>query len=110
MRPCLVKALEQELTGGAGHMTRVAICHEAINAGMDRESVIELFSSQADFVYETTAGQVDYAIAQKYKKWRCDTIHDKCAQFIDCENCLYHNIDNLKVEFKTPEIAELEEA
>ena len=110
MRPCLLKALEQELTGGAGHMTRVAICHEALNAGMDRESVIELFSGQADFSYEKTAVQVDYAIAQKYKKWRCETIHDKCAQFIDCENCLYHNIDNLKVEFETPEIAELEEA
>jgi hypothetical protein len=110
MRPCLLKALEQELTGGAGHMTRVAICHEALNAGMDRETVIDLFSGQADFNYEKTAGQVDYAIAQKYKKWRCDTIHDKCAQFIDCENCLYNNIDNLKVEFETPEIAELEEA
>lgn len=91
-------------------MTRVAICHEALNAGMDRESVIELFSGQADFSYEKTAVQVDYAIAKKYKKWRCETIHRDCSQFIDCENCLYHNINDMKVEFETPEIAELEEA
>jgi hypothetical protein len=109
MRPCLLKALEQELTGGAGHMTRVAICHEALNAGMDRETVIDLFSGQADFSYEKTAVQVDYAIAQKYKKWRCDKIHDKCGQFIDCENCLYNNIDDIKVEFESPTIEGLEE-
>jgi hypothetical protein len=110
MRPCLIKALDQELTGGAGHQTRLAICHEAINAGMDRESVIELFSGQADFTFEKTAYQVDYAIAQKYKKWRCETIHRDCSQFVDCDNCLYHNIDNLNVEFESPEIEELEEA
>jgi|GEM_PF-3793175 len=109
MRPCLIKALDQELTGGAGHQTRLAICHEAINVGMDRESVIELFSGQADFVYEKTAYQVDYAIAQKYKKWRCETIHRECGQFVDCKNCLYHNIDDIKVEFEKPEIEDLEE-
>jgi hypothetical protein len=109
MRPCLVKALEQELVGGAGHQTRVAIAHEAINAGMDRESVIQLFSGQADFKYDTSAYQVDYAIAQKYKKWKCETIHKYCEQFIDCKNCLYYNIDDIKVEFESPELEELAE-
>lgn len=56
-----------------------------------------------------TAEQVDFAIKKEYKKWTCETIHKYCEQFIDCEKCLYHNINDMKVEFEALEIAELEE-
>jgi len=52
IRPCLLNALNNQLTGGTGHMLRVAIAHDAINAGMDRESIIDIFSTQTDFIYE----------------------------------------------------------
>jgi hypothetical protein len=87
IRPCLIKALDQQLTGGKGNMTRVVIAVEAVNAGMPRDLVIDLFRSQSDFVYETTAAKVDFAILKKYHNWKCSTIHDQCGEFVDCENC-----------------------
>jgi len=98
MRPCLLDALQQELTGDTGHQTRVAIVAEAINAGLDRESIIKLFESQADFKYEISATQVNFAIGKKYFAWKCETIHAKCGDYIKCDACPHYIPENIKIE------------
>jgi len=87
IRPCLLEAIEQQLTGGDGHQTRVAIAAEAIASGLEREEIIDLFRSQADFDYERSAYQVEFAINKQYKRWKCSTIKEMCGKYIDCANC-----------------------
>ena len=107
MRPCLIKALESQLEGATGHITRVVIAHEALNAGMSRDSVIDLFRSQTDFDYQISADQVDFAIRKGYKAWRCETIRRDCGEFINCSGCLHNNLD-IKIEFEEPIIEDIE--
>ena len=87
MRPCVLEALDQQLDGSQGNDLRVAIACEALAAGKSRKEVIGLFSGQSDFDEATTAKHVDYIISAAYRPWRCETLQDKCSNFINCGSC-----------------------
>jgi DNA primase large subunit len=87
MRACILEALNKQLEGGEGHAMRIAIVGEALAAGKNREEIIHMFEGQDDFDESTTAKNVDYLIEEGYHPWGCETLHDKCSTFVDCDNC-----------------------
>jgi hypothetical protein len=87
MRPCILAALNEQLDGSEGNDMRVAIVCEAFASGKSREEIIQLFKGQADFDETITAKYVDYAIEKSYRPWRCETLQEKCSNFINCNLC-----------------------
>lgn len=87
MRQCLLNALDQQLNGEAGHSTRLAIAREAYAAGLAVNEIVWLFEPQADFDYAVTRMHVESVIKKDYGRWRCDTLRDKCSEYVDCTKC-----------------------
>ena len=88
MRPCILAALNEQLDSSEGNDMRVAVVCEALASGKSREETIGLFKRQGDFDEAKTAKHVDYAIAESYRPWRCDTLQEKCPSFVNCNLCL----------------------
>ncbi|MFA5366050.1 MAG: bifunctional DNA primase/polymerase, partial [Candidatus Bathyarchaeia archaeon] len=60
-RPCITEALKQQLTGGNGHLMRLAIAAEYKRLGYTTEQIIELFKAQKDFDSEESLKGVNSA-------------------------------------------------
>ena len=64
-RPCIIEALKQQLTGGNGHLMRLAIAAEYKSLNYPTEQIIQLFKSQLDFDFQTSLTQIESADPQK---------------------------------------------
>ena len=87
MRPCIVTALTKQLEGGEGNDMRVVVVCEALASGKSRDEIVKMFKGQTDFDEATTAMYVDYITGRGYHPWKCETIQDRCASFVDCSQC-----------------------
>ncbi|HEY3363173.1 MAG TPA: hypothetical protein VGK06_15485 [Methanosarcina sp.] len=88
IRTCIKEVLEKQLTGGGGHMMRIAVVCEYFNAGMtDEEELTNLFRKQKDFKYEITIGQVRSIINKNYKRVSCKKLQEVSSQFLNCDSC-----------------------
>ena len=86
-RPCLKAALEKNLVGPDGHLTRVAIASEAFRCGFSVEEAVVLFQGQSDFNYNTTRVNLQYFYDKGYHRFGCDKLRTECQMYIDCSNC-----------------------
>jgi hypothetical protein len=86
-RPCLKAALEKNLVGPDGHLTRVAIASEAFRCGFSVEEAIALFQGQSDFNYSTTRTNLQCIYEKEYHRFGCDKLKTECQMYIDCSNC-----------------------
>jgi hypothetical protein len=87
MRHCMLEALNKQLKGSEGNDMRVAVVCEALASGKSRDEITHLFECQDDFDKTITAKYVDYIIAKEYHPWKCETLHDRCSTFVNCDNC-----------------------
>lgn len=87
---CLIKNKEQ-LSGGQGHSTRVALVAELRNAGWNVDQICDLFKSQADYNEAETKRQVASLMKPNYRPFTCDKLQMDCARFVlkYCKTCLY---------------------
>lgn len=74
IRPCIKAALEKPLEGSSGHLMRLAIAIEFLNAGWKTEDVAELFQNQHDYSFEKSRYMVEHALKRGYKPRKCRTI------------------------------------
>jgi hypothetical protein len=89
VRPCIIKALEMQLTDGGGHVLRVAVAREFYEAGLDAESIAKLFKGQNDYDFNYSLEQVHSVIDKPGKRVRCDTLRQNSSKFIKCDGCEY---------------------
>ncbi|WMW25953.1 hypothetical protein RE474_04330 [Methanolobus sediminis] len=88
VRPCILAALEKDLSGDQGNKMRVAIVREFYNFGMtDREQLIDLFKGQADFDHGKTEYHVTKIIEREFNVWPRETLLERCPKYMNCENC-----------------------
>ena len=71
-RPCIIEALNCQLTGPNGHLMRLAIAGEYKRLGYTEEEIIDLFRNQADFDYNTCRTQI--SSVDQEKTANCTTI------------------------------------
>jgi hypothetical protein len=74
IRPCIEEAVRRFLDGGAGHLMRLAIVREYGAVGWGADSIIQLFSSQADYDEETSRYYVEQALRNPARPFTCSTI------------------------------------
>ena len=74
IRPCIEAALHSQLTGGTGHLMRLAVAREYLAAGCSINEVVSLFSGQNDFNPEKTRYYVQYAQRNSAAPFKCATI------------------------------------
>ncbi|TGC08010.1 TOTE conflict system archaeo-eukaryotic primase domain-containing protein [Methanolobus halotolerans] len=88
VRPCILAALEKELSGEQGNKMRVAIVREFYNFGMkDKQQLIDMFRGQADFRYDKAEYHVNKVIEKEYNVWPQQTLLERCPQYLNCESC-----------------------
>ncbi|WP_319506033.1 hypothetical protein [uncultured Methanolobus sp.] len=88
VRPCILAALEKDLTGDQGNKMRVAIVREFYNFGMkDKEHLINLFRGQGDFDHGKTEYHVTKIIEREFNVWPRETLLERCPKYLNCENC-----------------------
>jgi len=76
IRPCIQAALEKPLEGGAGHLMRLAIAREFLNAGYSVDEIVPLFRNQSDFKPEKTRYYVEHAAKHPTKPFTCRKIRE----------------------------------
>jgi len=76
IRPCVLEALKKPLEGEEGHLMRLAIAREFLNAGYSVDDVVSLFKSQGDFNERKTRYYVEYLKQHPSKPVRCKTIRE----------------------------------
>jgi hypothetical protein len=79
LRPCIIEAAKQQLTGSNGHRMRLYAAAEYKRFGYTKEKIIEIFRIQADFDFNTCNSQIESADAEKTAK---------CASILDLGYCL----------------------
>lgn len=84
IRPCITAALGKPLDGGNGHLMRLAIAREYLNAGYSIDEIVPLFQNQPDFNPEKTRYYVENAARHPAKPFRCDTIRGLGFCLPDC--------------------------
>jgi hypothetical protein len=89
MRPCIVAAMAKQLHGIPGsHDMRIAMVREKLANGGSKDDCIDMFRNQEDFDLGKTEYQVNNLISTGHiRPWKCSTIHEKCSNFVDCDNC-----------------------
>jgi hypothetical protein len=88
VRPCIMSALEKDLSGEQGNKMRVAIVREYHSFGMtDREQLIALFSGQSDFTYEKTSYYVNKILEKDFRPWPQQTLMERCPKYLNCGEC-----------------------
>jgi DNA primase large subunit len=87
MRHCIEAALKEQLNGSDGHDMRVAIVSEALAFGKSQDEIVRLFAGQDDFDETITAKYVVDIASRGYIPWRCETLQDRCSNFICCDGC-----------------------
>jgi hypothetical protein len=75
VRPCISEALNQSLQKKAGHLMRVAIGREYLNAGFQVSEIVQFFQAQNDFDRDKTRYYLEYLQSNKYRPFRCRTIN-----------------------------------
>ena len=76
IRPCILEALKRPLEGKNGHLMRLAIAREFLNAGYSVDDVVALFKGQEDFNERKTRYYVEYLKQHPSKPVRCSTIRE----------------------------------
>jgi hypothetical protein len=76
VRPCILEALNQPLQRKEGHLMRIAIAREYLNAGFQVSEVAQLFQVQNDFDAGRTRYYLEYLQSNKYRPFKCRTIND----------------------------------
>lgn len=74
IRPCIRKALQQPLEGGNGHLMRLAVAREYLEADCSVDEIVPLFKSQPDYSPTKTRYYVEYAQKNPAKPFKCRTI------------------------------------
>ncbi|WP_319507367.1 hypothetical protein [uncultured Methanolobus sp.] len=88
LRPCILAALEKDLSGEQGNKMRVAIVREFYNFGMkDKEQLIDLFRGQDDFDNGKTEYHVSKIIEKEYSVWPQETLLERCPRYLSCKRC-----------------------
>ncbi len=88
VRPCILAALEKDLSGDQGNKMRVAIVREFYSFGMaDKEQLIDLFRGQNDFDHGKTEYHVTKIIERDFNVWPMETLLERCPRYLNCENC-----------------------
>ncbi len=82
-RPCIAKALKQELTSGNGHLMRLAIAGEYKRLGYSDQEIIDLFRPQSDFDYDICRTQVESIDPAKTASCQSIKEYDYCLP--DCQ-------------------------
>ena len=86
IRPCILAALEKPLEGGAGHLMRLAIAREYLNAGYSIEQIVLLFKNQADFNPNKTRYYVEHAAKHPTKPFTCRKIRELGYSLQNCRS------------------------
>jgi DNA primase large subunit len=76
VRPCILAALDRPLEGGNGHLMRLAVAREFLNAGYNVDEIIPLFKNQSDFKLEKTRYYVEHAAKNPTKPFTCRKIRE----------------------------------
>jgi DNA primase large subunit len=69
-------ALDRPLEGGNGHLMRLAVAREFLNAGYNMDEIIPLFKNQSDFKLEKTRYYVEHAAKNPTKPFTCQKIRE----------------------------------
>ena len=94
VKPCVEDMLKQQLTGGGGHIARIAVARSYINAGLrDPLQLAQLFKGQNDFNESYTIYQIQSILDKDLPNVSCETLQTQCSQFIDCSNCKFNKIE-----------------
>lgn len=88
---CMVRALAEgdPLTGGEGHLLRLAIATKAANIGMPPEEAALLFKDQPDFDYDLSLKKCREPAEYGYSPWSCEKLRDSCGELVTrwCGSC-----------------------
>lgn len=76
VRPCLLEALNRDLTKPNGHSIRIAVATEYLKNGHSPEEIAELFKSQTDYNYEKSLYYTRDIATRAYKPFKCVTIRE----------------------------------
>ncbi len=76
VRPCIPEALNQSLQKKEGHLMRIAIGREYLNAGFQVNEIVQFFHVQNDFDAGRTRYYLEYLQSNKYRPFKCRTIKD----------------------------------
>jgi hypothetical protein len=88
VRPCILSALEKDLSGEQGNKMRVAIVREFYSFGMkDKEQLVDLFRGQNDFNHERTEYHVNMIIEREFHVWTQQTLLERCHSYLSCDRC-----------------------
>jgi len=74
IRPCIENAVTHPLDEKQGHLMRLAVAREYLNAGFQTDDVVALFKNQLDFDAEKSRYYVEYARRNRCKPFRCSKI------------------------------------
>lgn len=74
IRPCMKRALRLQLSGGNGHLMRLAVAVEHLAHGIPEEEVAKLFAKQRNYSYEVSLGHVRYVKQRGYMPFTCSYI------------------------------------
>jgi hypothetical protein len=93
IKPCMSKSIKEclQMTGTQGHDMRIAMVAELANNGWSRQDICGVFVNQMDYDFNVTYKQVDSVY--NYNKWRCSTLRNRCSTFVNCEGCMYENLE-----------------
>ena len=88
MRPCLLSAMSETLTGTHGHVMRCALVPELRKClGMSFNDVVDQFMSQSDFNRDICEEQV--RSVWRYNRYTCAYIRSNGN--VNCEGCEWNN-------------------
>jgi DNA primase catalytic subunit len=88
VRPCILEALNQPLQKKEGHLMRIAIGREYLNAGFQVSEIVQFFQVQNDFDAGRTRYYLEYLQSNKCRPFKCKTIND--LGFCLGSTCLFY--------------------
>lgn len=110
VRPCIKEAMngqKGDLRGDQGHCMRLALAAEMVNSGMEMDEMIEVFSQFGNYDEEITRKKLREIKREGHRPWKCDTLREKCPEFVEDCPCPYRNPDALTaMEFNRQQYAE----
>lgn len=85
IRPCIKNVIDNNLqmTGGDGHLMRIAIVAEL--KALPLNSLIAIFKGQNDFDYDTTVEQINSV--RHYNRISCSRLQTNAKRFLVCNGC-----------------------
>lgn len=85
IRPCMSNVIDNNLqmTGGDGHLMRIAIVAEL--KALPLSSLISIFKGQNDFDYDTTVEQINSV--KHYNRISCNRLQTDAKRFLVCNDC-----------------------